>query len=81
MVRLRNSSIGTLGLQVVRSTLAITLPVDCHLLIDNPGRWAIGHAEAVWPNTTVPADAMHDPVATAKRICRRPTRRSNEHPP
>lgn len=59
----------TLGLPVVRSILAATaLPVDCHLMIDNPDRWAIGYAEAGAANVTVHAEAVRDPVATAKNL-------------
>jgi ribulose-phosphate 3-epimerase len=35
----------TLGLPVVRSLLATTeLPLDCHLMIENPDRWATDYA-------------------------------------
>jgi len=37
----------TLGLPVVQSLLKHTsLPVDCHLMIEDPDRWAPGYAEA-----------------------------------
>ena len=37
----------TLGLPVVESLLKATaIPLDCHLMIDDPDRWAIGYAEA-----------------------------------
>ena len=37
----------TLGLPVVESLLAATdIPMDCHLMIDNPDRWAPPYAEA-----------------------------------
>jgi ribulose-phosphate 3-epimerase len=37
----------TLGLPVVEAILkATTLPVDCHLMIDDPDRWAPAYAEA-----------------------------------
>ena len=37
----------TLGLPVVQSLLAATsLPLDCHLMIADPDRWAVSYAEA-----------------------------------
>ena len=37
----------TIGLPVVqRLRGATTLPLDCHLMIDAPDRWALGYAEA-----------------------------------
>jgi ribulose-phosphate 3-epimerase len=56
----------TLGLPVVESLLKVTdIPVDCHLMIDDPDRWAIGYAEAGAYNVTVHAEAVHDPVKMA----------------
>src|SRR4051794_38556742 len=59
----------TLGLPVVKSLRAATdLPLDCHLMIDDPDRWAPGYAEAGAANVTFHAEAAHDPVATARAI-------------
>lgn len=59
----------TLGLPVVDSLLAATdIPLDCHLMIDNPGRWAPGYAEAGAYNVTIHAEATDDPIAVAKDI-------------
>lgn len=59
----------TLGLPVVESLLAATdIPLDCHLMIDNPGRWAPGYAEAGAYNVTIHAEATDDPIAVAKDI-------------
>jgi ribulose-phosphate 3-epimerase len=59
----------TLGLPVVQSLLAATdVPVDCHLMIDDPDRWAIGYAEAGAYNVTVHVEAARDPVALAKNL-------------
>ncbi|WP_066903756.1 ribulose-phosphate 3-epimerase [Millisia brevis] len=59
----------TLGLPVVESLLAATdIPLDCHLMIDNPGRWAPGYAEAGAYNVTIHAEATDDPIAVAKNI-------------
>ena len=45
----------TIGLPVVESILAATaLPVDCHLMIDDPDRWAPGYAEAGGPIVVSP---------------------------
>src|SRR3954469_12986246 len=59
----------TLGLPVVESLLAATaVPLDCHLMIDDPDRWAIGYAEAGAYNVTVHVEAAKDPVALAKNL-------------
>ncbi len=59
----------TLGLPVVQSLLATTdIPVDCHLMIENPDRWAIGYAEAGSYNVTVHVEAANDPVMLAKNV-------------
>lgn len=59
----------TLGLPVVESLLQATdIPLDCHLMIDAPGRWAPGYAEAGAYNVTFHAEATDDPVAVARDI-------------
>jgi ribulose-phosphate 3-epimerase len=59
----------TLGLPVVQALLAATaVPLDCHLMIDDPDRWAIGYAEAGAHNVTVHVEAARDPVALAKDL-------------
>jgi ribulose-phosphate 3-epimerase len=59
----------TIGLPVVRSLMAVTdLPFDCHLMIDDPDRWALGYAEAGAYNVTVHAEAAADPVALARNL-------------
>jgi ribulose-phosphate 3-epimerase len=59
----------TLGLPVVEALLKATdLPLDCHLMIDDPDRWAIGYAEAGAYNVTVHAEAARDPVALARNL-------------
>jgi ribulose-phosphate 3-epimerase len=59
----------TLGLPVVKSILRVTdIPVDCHLMIDNPERWAPGYAEAGAYNVTFHAEASQDPVAVARDL-------------
>jgi ribulose-phosphate 3-epimerase len=59
----------TLGLPVVESLLAVTdIPMDCHLMIDDPARWAPPYAEAGAYNVTFHAEATEDPVAVARDI-------------
>lgn len=59
----------TLGLPVVKSLLKATdIPLDCHLMIDDPGRWAPSYAEAGAFNVTFHAEATDDPIAVAKDI-------------
>jgi ribulose-phosphate 3-epimerase len=59
----------TIGLPVVKSLYRATeLPLDCHLMIDNPDRWAPGYAEAGSANVTFHIEAATDPVQTARAI-------------
>lgn len=59
----------TLGLPVVKSLLKVTdIPIDCHLMIEDPDRWAIGYAEAGAYNVTVHVEAANDPVALARNL-------------
>jgi len=59
----------TIGLPVVQSLLAVTtIPMDCHLMIDDPDRWAPPYAEAGAYNVTFHAEATDNPVAVARDI-------------
>ena len=59
----------TLGLPVVESLLkATTLPLDCHLMIAEPDRWAPGYAEAGAGSVTFHAEAAQSPLRTARAI-------------
>jgi ribulose-phosphate 3-epimerase len=59
----------TLGLPVVKAIQAVSpIPLDCHLMIENPGRWAPGYAEAGARNVTVHAEACADPRAVARDL-------------
>jgi ribulose-phosphate 3-epimerase len=59
----------TVGLPVVQSLRAATaMPLDCHLMIANPWRWAMGYAEAGAHTVTFHAEAADDPVALAKDL-------------
>jgi ribulose-phosphate 3-epimerase len=61
----------TLGLPVVQSLLKhVSLPVDCHLMIEDPDQWAPGYAEAGARNVTVHAEAVKAPVRTLREIRR-----------
>jgi ribulose-phosphate 3-epimerase len=59
----------TLGLPVVQSLLKHTsLPVDCHLMIEDPDQWAPSYAEAGAGNVTIHAEAARAPVRTLREI-------------
>lgn len=59
----------TIGLPVVESLRKATdVPLDCHLMIDDPDRWAIGYAEAGARNVSFHAEATDEPVALARRL-------------
>jgi ribulose-phosphate 3-epimerase len=59
----------TIGLPVVEAILPVTaVPVDCHLMIDDPDRWAVGYSEAGAHNVTVHVEAARDPVKLAKDL-------------
>jgi ribulose-phosphate 3-epimerase len=59
----------TLGLPVVEALLKhASLPVDCHLMIDDPDRWAPGYAEAGARNVTIHVEAASAPVRTLRAI-------------
>jgi ribulose-phosphate 3-epimerase len=59
----------TLGLPAVESLLKHTaLPVDCHLMIDDPDRWAPAYAEAGARNVTFHAEAAHAPIRLARNL-------------
>src|SRR3954463_8790707 len=59
----------TIGLPVVKALKAATdLPLDCHLMIDDPDRWAPPYAEAGARNVTFHAEATDNPVGVARDI-------------
>ena len=59
----------TIGLPVVESLLAVTdIPMDCHLMIDNPDRWAPPYAEAGAYNVSIHAEATDNPMGVARDI-------------
>jgi ribulose-phosphate 3-epimerase len=59
----------TLGLPVVEAVLrATSLPVDCHLMIEDPDRWAPAYAEAGAGSVTFHAEAAAAPVRLARAL-------------
>ncbi|HEV7646881.1 MAG TPA: ribulose-phosphate 3-epimerase [Actinophytocola sp.] len=59
----------TIGLPVVEALLKTTgIPLDCHLMIDDPDRWAVGYAEAGAHNVTVHVEAARDPLRIARDL-------------
>ncbi|MDQ1727493.1 MAG: ribulose-phosphate 3-epimerase [Frankiaceae bacterium] len=59
----------TLGAPVVASLAkAAALPLDCHLMIEAPERWARSYVEAGASSVTIHAEATHDPAAVARDI-------------
>jgi ribulose-phosphate 3-epimerase len=59
----------TIGLPVVEALLKYAaLPLDCHLMIEDPDRWAPGYAEAGARNVTIHAEAAAAPVRTLRAI-------------
>ena len=59
----------TLGLPVVESLLKhAALPIDCHLMIEDPDRHAPAYAEAGAGSVTIHAEAAKAPVRTLRAI-------------
>jgi ribulose-phosphate 3-epimerase len=59
----------TIGLPVVSALLKYaTLPLDCHLMISDPDRWAPEYAQAGARNVTIHAEAAAAPVRTLRLI-------------
>ena len=59
----------TLGLPVVEALLrTVSTPVDCHLMIEDPDRWAPAYAEAGAGSVTFHVEAAAAPVRLARTI-------------
>ena len=59
----------TFGLQMVEAIQRVSpIPLDVHLMIDDPDRWAPGYAEAGAFSVTFHAEASKDAVALARRL-------------
>ena len=61
----------TLGLPVVEALLkAVDTPIDCHLMIEDPDRWAPAYAEAGAGSVTFHLEAARAPVRLARELRR-----------
>jgi ribulose-phosphate 3-epimerase len=59
----------TVGVPVVEALgRATTLPMDCHLMIEDPDRWAPAYVEAGARNVTFHVEAAHAPVRLAREL-------------
>ncbi|GAB3674960.1 ribulose-phosphate 3-epimerase [Angustibacter aerolatus] len=59
----------TLGLPVVEALARVTpVPIDAHLMIDDPDRWAPAYAEAGARSVTFHAEAAAAPVRLAREL-------------
>jgi ribulose-phosphate 3-epimerase len=59
----------TIGLPVVEALLTVSpVPIDCHLMIEDPDRWAPPYAEAGAKSVTFHVEAARDPVRLAREI-------------
>jgi len=59
----------TIGLPVVEALAKSTdLPLDCHLMIDDPDRWAPGYAEAGAGSVTFHVEAANAPIRLARAL-------------
>jgi ribulose-phosphate 3-epimerase len=59
----------TLGRPVVESLVKVSpVPVDCHLMIADPDRWAPGYAEAGARSVTFHAEAVQSPIRLARQL-------------
>ncbi|MBX3104362.1 MAG: ribulose-phosphate 3-epimerase [Cryobacterium sp.] len=59
----------TFGLQMVTRIQAVSpVPLDVHLMIEDPDRWALGYAELGAHSVTFHSEATEDPVALARNI-------------
>jgi ribulose-phosphate 3-epimerase len=59
----------TLGVPVVEALgRAVSTPMDCHLMIDDPDRWAPGYVEAGARSVTFHVEAAAAPVRLAREL-------------
>lgn len=57
------------GVPVLKSIVGKTdLPIDCHLMIENPERWAPDYARAGGSSVTFHIEAAREPVALAREL-------------
>lgn len=61
----------TLGLPIVESLQKVSaLPLDCHLMIEDPDRWAPAYAEAGAGSVTFHVEAAAAPIRLARELRR-----------
>jgi ribulose-phosphate 3-epimerase len=59
----------TLGQPVVAALAKVSpVPIDCHLMIEDPDRWAPGYADAGARSVTFHAEAARAPVRLAREL-------------
>lgn len=59
----------TLGLPIVEALLRVSpIPIDAHLMIEDPDRWAPMYAEAGCQSVTFHVEAARDPRALARAL-------------
>ena len=59
----------TLGLPVVEALVKVSpIPIDAHLMIEDPDRWAPGYAEAGCQSVTFHVEAARDPRMLARTL-------------
>jgi ribulose-phosphate 3-epimerase len=59
----------TLGLPVVEALLTVSpIPIDAHLMIEDPDRWAPSYAEAGCQSVTFHIEAARDPRTLARTL-------------
>lgn len=59
----------TMGVPIVESVVrASKLPIDCHLMIEGPDRWAPAYAEAGARSVTFHAEATKAPLRLAREL-------------
>jgi len=59
----------TLGVPVVEALGKVSaLPMDCHLMIEDPDRWAPAYVEAGASSVTFHVEAAHAPVRLAREL-------------
>ncbi|MDZ7578082.1 MAG: ribulose-phosphate 3-epimerase [Candidatus Nanopelagicales bacterium] len=59
----------TIGLPIVKALLKhVDTPVDCHLMIEDPDRWAVAYAEAGAGMVTFHAEAARAPIRLAREL-------------
>ncbi len=59
----------TFGQQVVESLASVAAqPLDCHLMIEDPDRWALGYVEAGATSVTFHVEACRAPVRLSREL-------------